>query len=54
MVNASFSISIPLMKNIKSFSLVDVKLVGADAVNAANITCELFTKLPVCVKDFLK
>ena len=46
-VSASFSINIPLMKNIKSFSVVSVNPVGADAVTAVNLDVELLTKLPV-------
>ena len=47
MVNASFSITIPFIKNIKSFSVVAVIPVGADAVVATNFALRLLTKLPV-------
>jgi len=35
------------MKNIKSFSVVPVKVCGADAVIALKLDVELLTKLPV-------
>jgi len=42
------------MKNIKSLSLVEVNVDGAEAVKAVNYDVLEFTKLPVCTKHFLK
>ena len=52
--NESFSITIPFIKNIKSFSVVEVKFAGAEAVIALKLDVVELIKLPVCTNDFLK
>ena len=54
MSNASYSIIIPLLKNIKSNSLVEVNPLGAEAVTAVKLAVVLLTKEPTFVNDFLK
>ena len=52
---ASFSIIIPFIKNIKSFSVVEDNVVGADAVTAVKLAVEGgVIKLLVLKKFFLK
>ena len=52
--NASYSINIPLLKNIKSNSLVDVRPLGDDAVTAEKLAVDVLINVPTFVKDFLK
>ena len=44
----------PFIKNIKSFSVVDVMPDGAEAVIAVKLDVAEFINEPVCVKHFLK
>ena len=51
---ASCSITCPLLKNIKSSSLVDVDPPGAEAVTALKLAVLLSIELAVLLKHFLK